>query len=184
MTNHRTPHRRTRRTARRHTRPRSPICQQAIRSARLRRGTGSKPMSSRPEAPTAPAPTGCTSKWSTRPMATNRTPATSSSARTSTPHPARRGRRRRTGGTRRSSRWRRSCAGSTRRSPGPSIKLFGRVLFVELEADSVAQIEEGQLPAARFRGQYRIEQDFGKYDFARRRPLGSPVGVARRFPAR
>lgn len=47
----------------------------------------------------------------------------------------------------------------------PSIKLFGRVLLVELEADSVAQIEEGQLPTARFRGQYRIEKDFGKYEF-------------------
>ena len=45
------------------------------------------------------------------------------------------------------------------------IELYGRVLLVELEADSVSQIESGQLPTARFRGQYRIERDFGKYDF-------------------
>ena len=47
----------------------------------------------------------------------------------------------------------------------PGVTLFGRPMLVELEADSVSQIEEGQIPAARFRGVYRIERDFGKYDF-------------------
>ena len=45
------------------------------------------------------------------------------------------------------------------------VELYGRVLLVELEADSVSQIETGQLPGARFRGQHRIERDYGKYDF-------------------
>jgi len=49
----------------------------------------------------------------------------------------------------------------------PGIKLFGRPLLVELEADSVSQVEADQIPAARFRGQYRIERDFGKYDFTK-----------------
>ena len=65
----------------------------------------------------------------------------------------------------------------------PGIKLFGRVLIVELEADSVAQIEEGQLPAARFRGQYRIGEGFREVRllaFRRRRLHRS--GVARGFP--
>lgn len=46
-----------------------------------------------------------------------------------------------------------------------NVHLYGRVLLVELEADSVSQIETGQLPSARFRGQYRIERDYGKYEF-------------------
>ncbi|HEY9378936.1 MAG TPA: hypothetical protein VIQ02_17815 [Jiangellaceae bacterium] len=45
------------------------------------------------------------------------------------------------------------------------VELYGRILLVELEADSISQIEAGQLPSARFRGQYRIEKDFGKYEF-------------------
>lgn len=51
----------------------------------------------------------------------------------------------------------------------PNVKLLGRPLLVELEADSVSQVEAGQMPAARFRGQYRTEKDYGKYEF------GDPV---------
>lgn len=57
----------------------------------------------------------------------------------------------------------------------PEVKLFGRPLLVELEADSVSQIEADQMPAARFRGQYRVERDFGKYEFGQ-------VIVAEEFP--
>jgi hypothetical protein len=47
----------------------------------------------------------------------------------------------------------------------PTVKLFGHPVLVELTAADLSQIEEGGIPEARFRGQYRIEKDFGRYDF-------------------
>lgn len=47
----------------------------------------------------------------------------------------------------------------------PNVKLFGHPVLVELTSDDLSAIEEGGMPPARFRGQYRIEKDFGRYDF-------------------
>lgn len=47
----------------------------------------------------------------------------------------------------------------------PSVKMFGHPVLVELTADDLSAIESGALPPARFRGVYRIERDFGRYDF-------------------
>jgi len=47
----------------------------------------------------------------------------------------------------------------------PSVKLFGHPVLVELTADDLSAIESGSLPPARFRGTYRIERDYGRYDF-------------------
>lgn len=47
----------------------------------------------------------------------------------------------------------------------PTVKVFGHPVLVELQADDLSAIEDGGLPPARFRGQYRIEKDFGRYDF-------------------
>ena len=47
----------------------------------------------------------------------------------------------------------------------PSVKVFGHPVLVELTADDVSAVESGALPPARFRGQYRIERDYGRYDF-------------------
>ena len=47
----------------------------------------------------------------------------------------------------------------------PNVKLFGHPVLVELTADDLSAIESGGMPPARFRGQYRIEKDFGRYDF-------------------
>ena len=46
-------------------------------------------------------------------------------------------------------------------------KVYGRILLVELKPDDVSAIEAGQVPGARYRGQYRIERDFDKFDFDR-----------------
>ena len=53
-------------------------------------------------------------------------------------------------------------------------ELFGRVTLGELTADDISTIEAGQAPGARFRGQYRVEKDFGKFDFDKCKP-GVPV---------
>jgi hypothetical protein len=47
----------------------------------------------------------------------------------------------------------------------PNVKVFGHPVLVELQADDLSSLEEGGMPPARFRGQYRIEKDFGRYDF-------------------
>jgi hypothetical protein len=47
----------------------------------------------------------------------------------------------------------------------PNVQLFGHPVLVELTAADLSQIEEGNIPEGRFRGQYRIEKDFGRYDF-------------------
>ena len=44
-------------------------------------------------------------------------------------------------------------------------ELFGRIIMVEMTADDISAIEADQVPGARFRGQYRNEKDFGKFDF-------------------
>ena len=49
----------------------------------------------------------------------------------------------------------------------PNVRLFGHPVLVELTADDLSQIEAGGMPGARFRGSYRIERDFGRYDFAK-----------------
>lgn len=43
--------------------------------------------------------------------------------------------------------------------------VYGRPVLVEMKADDISAIESGQIPGARFRGQHRVERDFGKYDF-------------------
>jgi hypothetical protein len=47
----------------------------------------------------------------------------------------------------------------------PNVKVLGHPVLVELQADDLSAVETGQMPPARFRGQYRIERDFGRYDF-------------------
>jgi hypothetical protein len=47
----------------------------------------------------------------------------------------------------------------------PNVKVFGHPVLVELAADDLSAVETGQMPPGRFRGQYRIERDFGRYDF-------------------
>jgi hypothetical protein len=47
----------------------------------------------------------------------------------------------------------------------PAVKILGHPVLVELTPDDVSAVESGQLPPGRFRGQYRIERDFGRYDF-------------------
>jgi hypothetical protein len=47
----------------------------------------------------------------------------------------------------------------------PSVKVFGHPILVELTADDLSAVESGAMPPARFRGQYRIERDYGRYDF-------------------
>lgn len=47
----------------------------------------------------------------------------------------------------------------------PNVKVFGHPVLVELTPDDVSTVEAGQIPPARFRGEYRIQRDFGKYDF-------------------
>lgn len=51
-----------------------------------------------------------------------------------------------------------------------NVEPFGTYVFVELAADDLATIESGQAPGARFRGQYRLERDFGKFDFEKVSP--------------
>jgi len=46
-----------------------------------------------------------------------------------------------------------------------NVKMFGHPVLVELTADDLSAVESGQMPPARFRGAYRIERDFGRYDF-------------------
>jgi hypothetical protein len=46
-------------------------------------------------------------------------------------------------------------------------KVFGRPILVELKADDISALEAGQVPGARFRGQYRVEKEFGKFDFSK-----------------
>jgi hypothetical protein len=46
------------------------------------------------------------------------------------------------------------------------VQVIGHPVLVELTPDDVSAVESDQLPPARFRGQYRIERDFGRYDFA------------------
>jgi hypothetical protein len=46
-----------------------------------------------------------------------------------------------------------------------TVQMFGTPILVELTPDDVSAVETGQMPPARFRGQYRLERDFGKYDF-------------------
>ena len=47
----------------------------------------------------------------------------------------------------------------------PTVKPFGHPVLVELTADDISAVESGAMPPARFRGAYRIERDFGRYDF-------------------
>ena len=47
----------------------------------------------------------------------------------------------------------------------PQVKIFGHPVLVELSADDLSAVEAGQMPPGRFRGQYRIERDFGRFDF-------------------
>ena len=47
----------------------------------------------------------------------------------------------------------------------PGVQVFGHPVLVELTPADLSAIEEGGMPQARFRGQYRIEKDFGRYDF-------------------
>ena len=47
----------------------------------------------------------------------------------------------------------------------PNVRLFGHPVVVELTADDLSAVESGAMPPARFRGAYRIERDFGRYDF-------------------
>lgn len=47
----------------------------------------------------------------------------------------------------------------------PTVQLFGHPVLVELTADDVSAVESGAMPPARFRGAYRIERDFGRFDF-------------------
>jgi hypothetical protein len=56
----------------------------------------------------------------------------------------------------------------------PGTEVFGRVVLVEMSADDISAVESGQVPPARFKGQYRVEKDFGKFDFARLEP-GKPL---------
>lgn len=46
-----------------------------------------------------------------------------------------------------------------------NVRMFGHPVMVELTADDLSSVESDQMPAGRFRGQYRIERDFGRYDF-------------------
>jgi len=46
-----------------------------------------------------------------------------------------------------------------------NVQLFGHPVLVELTAADLSQVESGGIPEGRFRGQYRIEKDFGRYDF-------------------
>jgi hypothetical protein len=46
-----------------------------------------------------------------------------------------------------------------------NVKLFGHPVLVELTATDLSQVESGGIPEARFRGEYRIQKDFGRYDF-------------------
>ncbi len=46
-----------------------------------------------------------------------------------------------------------------------NVTVLGHPVLVELTSDDLSTIEAGQMPAARFRGQTRIERDFGRYDF-------------------
>lgn len=48
----------------------------------------------------------------------------------------------------------------------PTVKVFGHPVLVELTAADISAVEEGTAPSCRFRGQSRIERDFGRYDFA------------------
>lgn len=47
----------------------------------------------------------------------------------------------------------------------PNVRLFGHPVLVELTADDLSAVESGAMPPARFRGAYRIERDFGRFDF-------------------
>jgi hypothetical protein len=46
-----------------------------------------------------------------------------------------------------------------------NVRMFGHPVLVELTAADLSQVESGGIPEGRFRGQYRIEKDFGRYDF-------------------
>ena len=46
-----------------------------------------------------------------------------------------------------------------------NVRVLGHPVLVELTADDLSAVETYQMPPARFRGQYRIERDFGRYDF-------------------
>lgn len=69
--------------------------------------------------------------------------------------------------------WRRRTTGSLHEAlrlvqvalDKPTVKMFGHPVLVELTAADLSQIETGGIPEGRFRGQYRIEKDFGRYDF-------------------
>jgi hypothetical protein len=47
----------------------------------------------------------------------------------------------------------------------PNVQIFGHPVLVELTADDLAAIESDTQPPARFRGQHRIQRDYGNYDF-------------------
>jgi len=47
----------------------------------------------------------------------------------------------------------------------PNVHLFGHPVLVELTADDLSAVESDAMPPARFRGAYRIERDYGRYDF-------------------
>lgn len=46
-----------------------------------------------------------------------------------------------------------------------NVRIFGHPVLVELTSDDLSAIESDAMPPGRFRGQYRIERDFGRYDF-------------------
>lgn len=48
-----------------------------------------------------------------------------------------------------------------------AVKIYGHPVLVELTADDISAVESGQIPPARFRGEYRIQRDYGRYDFAK-----------------
>jgi hypothetical protein len=47
----------------------------------------------------------------------------------------------------------------------PNAKLHGRILLVEMKADDISTLEAGEVPGARFRGQYRNDKLVGKYNW-------------------
>lgn len=47
-----------------------------------------------------------------------------------------------------------------------NVRMFGHPVLVELTADDLSAVESGAMPPGRFRGQYRVERDYGRYDFA------------------
>jgi hypothetical protein len=47
----------------------------------------------------------------------------------------------------------------------PNVTVLGHPVLVELTSDDLSNIESKAMPPARFRGQTRIERDFGRYDF-------------------